>query len=118
MRDPLDPGEWPAGFDTDGTHVATDGPAADSPRGPAGGSRRYRAVRLHARGSLGQVHVAHDDELNREVALKELQDHCADDLDSRLRFQREAEITAALEHPCIVPVYGRGHRPDGRPFYA
>src|SRR5262249_5557257 len=69
-------------------------------------------------GSLGDVHVAVDEDLNRQVALKELQDHCADDRNSRLRFLREAEITAALEHPCIVPIYGRGNRPDGRPYYA
>ena len=36
----------------------------------------------------------------------------------RLRFLLEAEITGGLEHPGIVPVYGLGHHPDGRPFYA
>src|SRR6478672_9122460 len=108
MSDPIVSADW---LDPDGTHVDTDVPNGSPPRAPSAGSRRYRAVRLHARGSLGQVHVAVDGELNREVALKELQDHCADDRDSRLRFLREAEITAALEHPCIVPIYGRGNRP-------
>jgi serine/threonine-protein kinase len=34
------------------------------------------------------------------------------------RFEFEAEVTGGLEHPGIVPVYGLGHTPDGRPFYA
>ena len=38
--------------------------------------------------------------------------------DSRARFVREAEITGGLEHPGIVPVYGLGRYPDGRPYYA
>src|SRR5262249_25084566 len=59
-----------------------------------------------------------DAELNREVALKEIQDRHADDPLSRARFVLEAEITGGLEHPGIVPVYGLGHHQDGRPYYA
>jgi serine/threonine protein kinase len=79
---------------------------------------RFRIVRPHAKGGLGQVFVAKDLELNREVALKEIQLHRADDPDSRSRFVLEAEITGGLEHPGIVPVYGLGQYADGRPFYA
>jgi serine/threonine protein kinase len=79
---------------------------------------RYRIVRHHAQGGLGQVYVAHDEELHREVALKEIQDRYADDPQSRARFLLEAEITGRLEHPGIVPVYGLGAYPDGRPYYA
>jgi WD40 repeat protein/serine/threonine protein kinase len=79
---------------------------------------RFRIIRPHARGGLGEVYVARDEELHREVALKELQDHFADDPRRRLRFVQEAEITGGLEHPGIVPVYGLGHHADGRPFYA
>jgi WD40 repeat protein/serine/threonine protein kinase len=79
---------------------------------------RYVPIRSHARGGLGEVSVARDDELGREVALKTMQDRVADDPDSRARFVREAEITGNLEHPGIVPVYGLGAGPDGRPFYA
>jgi serine/threonine-protein kinase len=79
---------------------------------------RYRRVRPHARGGLGEVFVALDEELRREVALKEIQERLADDTDSRSRFVREAEITGNLEHPGVVPVYGLGTYPDGRPFYA
>src|SRR5204863_2651971 len=75
-------------------------------------------LRPHARGGLGEVFVALDLELNREVALKEIQRCHADDPHSRARFLLEAEITGGLEHPGIVPVYGLGQYPDGRPFYA
>jgi serine/threonine-protein kinase len=80
--------------------------------------QRFRIVRPHARGGLGAVFVALDGELHREVALKQILDHHADDPTSRSRFVIEAEITGGLEHPGIVPVYGLGTYPDGRPYYA
>ena len=80
--------------------------------------QRFRVLRPHARGGLGAVFVALDAELNREVALKQILDHHADDPISRQRFLLEAEITGGLEHPGIVPVYGLGTYADGRPYYA
>jgi eukaryotic-like serine/threonine-protein kinase len=80
--------------------------------------QRFQILRPHARGGLGEVFVARDTELNREVALKQILDHHADDQMSRARFVLEAEITGGLEHPGIVPVYGLGAYPDGRPYYA
>ena len=80
--------------------------------------QRFRVLRPHARGGLGAVFVALDGELNREVALKQILDHHADDPTSRQRFLLEAEITGGLEHPGIVPVYGLGTYGDGRPYYA
>ena len=62
--------------------------------------------------------MALDQELDRPVALKEIQDHHADEPHSRARFVQEAEITGKLEHPGIIPVYGLGHDASGRPFYA
>lgn len=79
---------------------------------------RYRILRPHAKGGLGEVFVANDKELNREVALKQIQPEQADNCDSRARFLLEAELTGGLEHPGIVPVYGLGQYDDGRPFYA
>jgi serine/threonine-protein kinase len=79
---------------------------------------RYRILRPHARGGLGEVFVAEDQELHREVALKEIQKQHADNPPSRTRFMLEAEVTGGLEHPGIVPVYGLGQYADGRPFYA
>jgi eukaryotic-like serine/threonine-protein kinase len=64
------------------------------------------------------VFVARDEELHREVALKQIQDRHAHDAHSRARFLLEAEVTGGLEHPGVVPVYGLGQYADGRPFYA
>ena len=83
-----------------------------------GDGQRFRILRPHARGGLGAVFVALDSELHREVALKQILDHHADDAISRQRFLIEAEITGGLEHPGIVPVYGLGTYGDGRPYYA
>jgi eukaryotic-like serine/threonine-protein kinase len=80
--------------------------------------QRFRILRPHARGGLGAVFIAVDTELNREVALKQILDHHADDVTSRQRFLLEAEITGGLEHPGIVPVYGLGTYDGGRPYYA
>jgi serine/threonine-protein kinase len=85
--------------------------------GPQDGPR-YRVLRPHAQGGLGEVFVALDRELNREVALKQIRPEHADDEPSRARFLLEAELTGALEHPGVVPVYGLGQYQDGRPFYA
>jgi serine/threonine-protein kinase len=79
---------------------------------------RFRVLRPHARGGLGAVFVALDQELHREVALKQILDSHADDPISRQRFLLEAEVTGSLEHPGIVPVYGLGTHADGRPYYA
>ncbi|MBC7855544.1 MAG: serine/threonine protein kinase, partial [Pirellulaceae bacterium] len=83
-----------------------------------GPGQRFRVLRPHAKGGLGEVFVAQDLELHREVALKEIQARFADQPESRSRFVLEAEITGGLEHPGIVPVYGLGQYADGRPFYA
>ncbi len=78
---------------------------------------RFRILRPHAKGGLGQVSVAEDTELHREVALKEIQDRYSADPASRSRFMIEAEVTGRLEHPGIVPVYSLGQTGSGAPFY-
>jgi serine/threonine-protein kinase len=79
---------------------------------------RYRPVRFHAKGGLGEVHVAQDQELHRDVALKRIQPDRSHDEDGRRRFLREAVITGRLEHPGIVPVHGLVHDSNGEPCYA
>ncbi len=79
---------------------------------------RFRILKKHASGGLGDVFIAKDVELNRDVALKEIRADNADRKDLQSRFQAEAKITGRLEHPGIVPVYGLGRYADGRPFYA
>jgi serine/threonine protein kinase/tetratricopeptide (TPR) repeat protein len=97
--------------DVDGGPMAAGG-------GPTAVPGRFVILRRHARGGLGEVFVAYDKELHREVALKEIRPDRADDGESRARFVLEAEITGSLEHPGIVPVYGLGEFGGGRPFYA
>jgi eukaryotic-like serine/threonine-protein kinase len=106
----------PSGHDPYATHVGTVGGADDAHRTYS--SARFQILRPHARGGLGEVHLAHDLELGREVALKQIQDRHADHPESRSRFLLEAEVTGRLEHPGIVPVYGLGRYQDGRPYYA
>jgi serine/threonine-protein kinase len=78
----------------------------------------YTLARLYARGGMGQVWVAHDQELGRDVALKELRPERADKPAVLARFLEEARITGRLEHPGVVPVYGLVRRPEGGPpFY-
>ncbi len=79
---------------------------------------RFRVIGPHARGGLGQVSLALDTEINRQVAFKEIREEFADEEMSRRRFVFEAEITGNLEHPGIVPVYSLGFQADGRPYYA
>ncbi len=75
----------------------------------------YRPRRHHDHGGLGVVYTAHQEELDRLVALKRIR---PDKLraSARCRFLREAALTARLQHPGIVPIYGLG-QDDGGPFY-
>ena len=66
---------------------------------------------------MGKVSVAHDDELYRDVAFKEIREEFANIPEYQARLKVEAEITGGLEHPGIVPVYGLGTYDDGRPYY-
>ena len=79
---------------------------------------RYTLTRLHAKGGLGQVWVARDESLGRDVAFKEIQPRWVDEPAVWSRFLKEAQITGRLEHPGIVPVYELSHRPGTQqPFY-
>ncbi|MEQ1826952.1 MAG: serine/threonine-protein kinase [Pirellula sp.] len=80
-------------------------------------SDRFRILRPHAQGGLGQISIAEDRELRREVALKEIKPAFVKNAESRARFIVEAEVTGRLEHPCIVPVYSLGATKSGAPFY-
>ncbi len=75
----------------------------------------YRFDRELARGGMGRIRTARDRRLGRWVAVKEV---LAQDVGIVRRFEREARITARLQHPSIVSVYEAGVWPDGQPFYA
>jgi serine/threonine protein kinase len=70
---------------------------------------RYRLIEQIGRGGMGAVYKAEDTALGRMLALKVLDDP---------ETASEARLTAALEHPGIVPVHDTGTLPDGRVFYA
>ena len=74
----------------------------------SGQAASFEILRPLARGGLGEVFVARDGSLNREVALKLIQESQAGDPQGKARFLLEAEITGGLEHPGIVPVYALG----------
>jgi serine/threonine protein kinase len=69
-------------------------------------------------GGLGNIFKARDRRLGRTVAIKQLRGANADSADGVARLRREAEVTARLQHPAIVPVYEAGYWPSGQPFYA
>ena len=85
---------------------------------PPSNESNYSIVRPFAKGGIGQISIARDESLRREVALKELQDGLCENTVCRTRFIGEAKITGQLEHPGVVPVYALGTDRDGRPFYA
>jgi serine/threonine-protein kinase len=77
----------------------------------------YRIVAELGRGGMGVVYKAHEESLNRFVALKVLGEHLTEDEGYIERFLREARSAAALNHPNIVQVYQVGEE-DGKHFFA
>ncbi len=76
---------------------------------------RYKLVRRIGAGGMADVWCAHDQMLNRQVALKFLLERYATDEQFVERFRREAAAAAGLQHPNIVSVYDRGEH-EKRPF--
>jgi serine/threonine protein kinase len=109
--------EQPTGDSIDGPPAEDETVSWDGKRARRCGDR-FTILRPHARGGLGVVHIAHDNELDRHVALKEIREKHADDPQARERFIREAQITAKLGHPNICPVHSLGTDDKGRPYYA
>jgi serine/threonine protein kinase/lipoprotein NlpI len=75
---------------------------------------KYTIKRLLARGGMGEIWLADDVEIGREVALKKIRH---DRVRQSERFLAEAQITGQLEHPGIVPVHELAQGDDGHPFY-
>jgi serine/threonine-protein kinase len=78
---------------------------------------RYALLRVHATGGIGRVWLARDDQIGRDVALKELRPEHAGQTAHCTRFLREARITGQLEHPGIVPVYELARRPGNQHLF-
>jgi len=94
------------------------GAAPESPTGPRLIGRKlgaYLLLREVGRGGMGVVYLAHDESLQRDVAVKVLQQRLASDPEFERRFVREARSSAKLDHPNVVPVYTAGR--DGDVLY-
>jgi WD40 repeat protein/tRNA A-37 threonylcarbamoyl transferase component Bud32 len=76
---------------------------------------RYRVEGEFAKGGLGRILKAHDERLNRPVAMKEMLRRTGGNAEKR--FLREALITAKLEHPGIIPVHDLGRWDAGGAYY-
>jgi WD40 repeat protein len=92
--------------------VATNGSASSL---PAVSPSAYALGREVARGGMGRILAAEDLRVGRSVAVKELLGNAPS---LAARFEREARVTARLQHPGVVPIYEIGRWPDGTPFYA
>ncbi|MGF1473591.1 MAG: Stk1 family PASTA domain-containing Ser/Thr kinase [Rubrobacteraceae bacterium] len=79
---------------------------------------RYSILRTLGGGGTARVYLAHDEVLDRDVALKVLRDQYAEDTEFAERFKREARNAASLSHPNIVSVYDRGVDEDGTSYIA
>src|SRR5688572_18202838 len=86
--------------------------SSQAPRVLAG---RYALQGLVGQGGMADVELAHDQVLDRQVAVKLLHTRYADDPSFRERFKREARAAASLNHANMVAVYDTGEE-DGRPF--
>ena len=73
---------------------------------------RYRVERRLGAGGMSTVFLAVDSVLERQVAVKLLAEHLADDVDFVARFRREALAAARLQHPNIVQVFDSGEDPE------
>jgi len=73
---------------------------------------KYELLRPLGRGAMGEVFLAKDPLLGREVAVKTIQAGSAFGEEAQARFTREARATAVLNHPNIVTVYDFGQEGD------
>lgn len=97
------------------------GGRSDGPLGlvvSAAGPREYEGTELLGRGGMGEVHLARDERVGRDVALKLLLDQSDGSSRMVLRFHQEARLQGRLEHPGVVPVYDLDRDRAGRSFFA
>src|SRR5215471_16851945 len=73
---------------------------------PPSSIAHYRITGKIGEGGMGTVYRATDTKLNRDVAIKVLPDAFTDDPGRLVRFAREAQVLASLNHPNIAAIYG------------
>ena len=104
---------------SDGKFVFGEGDAGEPTRSrpaPEESRDRYRIIRSLEEGGMGEVFLALDTDLNREVIVKKPRKEFAEKEVFRRRFLREIRVGALLEHPGIAPVYDIGADQDGALF--
>ncbi len=80
-------------------------------------SSHYVMGEVIGRGGMGEVSLALDRKIGRDVAIKRLRADAPTE-DDVARFMREARIQARLDHPAVVPVYELGKDQAGKPYFA
>jgi len=92
----------------------TPSPSGRSPTVDLG--ERYDLGTVIGRGGMGEVRIARDTRIHRDVAVKLLRSTQRDD-ETVGRFFREARVQGVLEHPAVVPVHDLGIDPAGNPYF-
>ena len=112
-----------SGIETNGDH-APDEPTLDDLLGEIHGHDadwllgNYQILEEIGRGGMGVIYRARQRHSRRIVALKRVLSCHADCQDTLMRFRREAQAAANLDHPNILPIYEVGETHDGLPFFS
>jgi serine/threonine protein kinase/predicted Zn-dependent protease len=78
----------------------------------------YQILEEIGRGGMGVIYRARQRHSRRIVALKRILSYHADSQDTLMRFRREAQAAANLDHPNILPIYEVGESHEGLPFFS
>ena len=112
-----------SGIDTNGEH-ASDEPTLDDLLGEIHGHDaewllgNYQILEEIGRGGMGVIYRARQRHSRRIVALKRILSYHADSQDTLMRFRREAQAAANLDHPNILPIYEVSETHEGLPFFS
>jgi CheY-like chemotaxis protein len=105
-------------YDQRAVRCEVDGWALDAPRLlPFRVRGRYRFVRTITSGGMSALYEAHDEKLDRAVAVKLIKPEHFDDPTLRVRFEQEARAVARIDHPGVVSIFDSGDVDDGTLFF-
>src|SRR6266404_7256755 len=78
----------------------------------------YEILDEIGRGGMGVIYLARQRHPNRTVAVKRVLNYHADSHETLMRFRREADAAASLDHPNVLPIYEVSESEDGLPFFS